>query len=121
MRAHAPHRRSPMKASDRLQRIPPYAFAELERRIAAKREAGVDVISLGIGDPDRPTPPLIVEAMPEAVTEADSHQHPSNRGRADFREAVGDFYERRVDADVDRGTEIIPAICAKDDFFNLNP
>jgi len=59
-----------MRPSKRLERIPPYAFAELERKIAAKRAAGVDVISLGIGDPDRPTPPLIVEAMQEAVTEA---------------------------------------------------
>ena len=52
-----------MKPSERLQRVPPYAFAELERKIAAKRAAGAEVISLGIGDPDRPTPPLIVEAM----------------------------------------------------------
>jgi LL-diaminopimelate aminotransferase len=49
--------------SKRLERIPPYAFAALERRIAAKRAEGVDVISLGIGDPDRPTPPPIVQAM----------------------------------------------------------
>ena len=59
-----------MRPSKRLERIPPYAFAELERKIAAKRAAGVDVISLGIGDPDRPTPPLIVEAMQEAVDRA---------------------------------------------------
>ena len=88
-----------MKPSKRLERIPPYAFAQLERKIAAKREAGVDVISLGIGDPDRPTPPLIVEAMQEAVTEPETHRYPSNRGREDFREAVRDFYERRFDVD----------------------
>ncbi len=74
-----------MRPSKRLERIPPYAFAELERKIAAKRDAGVDVISLGIGDPDRPTSPLIVEAMQEAVTEPETHRYPSNRGRADFR------------------------------------
>ena len=77
-----------MRPSKRLERIPPYAFAELERKIAAKRAAGVDVISLGIGDPDRPTPALIVEAMQEAVTEAETHRYPSNRGREDFRAAV---------------------------------
>ena len=76
-----------MKPSKRLERIPPYAFAQLESKIAAKRAAGVDVISLGIGDPDRPTPPLIVEAMQEAVTEPETHRYPSNRGRADFRGA----------------------------------
>jgi LL-diaminopimelate aminotransferase len=58
-----------VKPSKRLDRIPPYLFAELERKVAAKRAAGIDVISLGIGDPDRPTPAIIVDAMQEAVTE----------------------------------------------------
>ncbi len=109
-----------MRPSKRLERIPPYAFAQLERTIAEKRAAGVDVISLGIGDPDRPTPALIVEAMQEAVTEAETHRYPSNRGRDDFREAVSDFYERRFDVKLDREHEIIPAIGAKEAIFNLN-
>jgi len=110
-----------MKPSKRLERIPPYAFAQLERKIADKRAAGVDVISLGIGDPDRPTPPLIVEAMQEAVSEAETHKYPSNRGRGDFREAVGDFYSRRFEVeDIDKETEVIPAIGAKEAIFNLN-
>jgi LL-diaminopimelate aminotransferase len=109
-----------MRPSKRLERIPPYAFAQLERKIADKRAAGVDVISLGIGDPDRPTPALIVEAMQEAVTEAETHSYPSNRGRADFREAVSDFYARRFDVTLDPATEIIPAIGAKEAIFNLN-
>jgi LL-diaminopimelate aminotransferase len=109
-----------MHPSERLNRIPPYLFAELERKIAAKQAAGVDVISLGIGDPDRPTPPLIVEAMQEAVTEPQTHRYPSNRGRHDFRVAVSDFYERRFDVDVDPEGEIIPALGAKEAIFNLN-
>ncbi len=109
-----------MKPSERLERIPPYAFAQLERKIAEKRAAGVDVISLGIGDPDRPTPPLIVQAMQEAVSEPETHQYPSNRGRADFRAAVRDFYERRFDVVLDPEREIIPAIGAKEAIFNLN-
>jgi LL-diaminopimelate aminotransferase len=109
-----------MKPSKRLERIPPYAFAQLERKIAEKRAAGVDVISLGIGDPDRPTPALIVEAMQEAVTEPQTHQYPSNRGRADFRGAVRDYYERRFDVKLDPEQEIIPAIGAKEAIFNLN-
>src|ERR1700709_1500268 len=103
-----------MRPSKRLERIPPYALAELERRIADKRAAGVDVISLGIGDPDRPTPALIVEAMQDAVTEPETHQYPSNRGRADFRGAVRDYYERRFDVKLDPEREIIPAIGAKE-------
>ncbi len=109
-----------MKPSRRLERIPPYAFAQLERKIAEKRAAGVDVISLGIGDPDRPTPALIVEAMQEAVTEPETHRYPTNRGREDFRAAVRDFYERRFDVTLDPSCEVIPAIGAKEAIFNLN-
>ena len=109
-----------MRSSKRLERIPPYAFAELERKISAKREAGIDVISLGIGDPDRPTPALVVEAMQEAVTEPETHRYPTNRGRADFRGAVRDFYERRFDVHLDPDREVIPAIGAKEAIFNLN-
>ena len=109
-----------MKPSKRLERIPPYAFAELERKIAQKRKEGVDVISLGIGDPDRPTPPLIVEAMQEAVSEPETHKYPSNRGREDFRAAVRDFYERRFDVRLDPDSEIVPALGAKEAIFNLN-
>jgi LL-diaminopimelate aminotransferase len=109
-----------MRPSERLARIHPYAFAQLERKIAQKREQGVDVISLGIGDPDRPTPPLIVEAMQEAVSEPDTHKYPSNRGRAEFRGAVRDFYERRFDVQLDPDSEIVPALGAKEAIFNLN-
>jgi LL-diaminopimelate aminotransferase len=109
-----------MKPSKRLERIPPYAFAQLERKIAQKRNEGVDVISLGIGDPDRPTPPLIVEAMQEAVSEPGTHKYPSNRGREEFRGAVRDFYERRFDVKLDPDNEIVPALGAKEAIFNLN-
>ncbi len=109
-----------MKPSRRLDLIPPYLFAELERKVRAKRAAGVDVISLGIGDPDRPTPALVVDAMQEAVTEPETHRYPSNRGREDFRRAVADFYMRRFDVALDPATEIMPAIGAKECIFNLN-
>ncbi len=109
-----------MKPSQRLDLIPPYLFAELERKIADKRAQGIDVISLGIGDPDRPTPAIIVDAMQEAVTEPATHQYPSNRGRQDFRQAVSDFYMRRFDVEIDPNTEVMPAIGAKECIFNLN-
>ena len=78
------------------------------------------MISLGIGDPDTPTPPLIVEAMQEAVSEPGTHKYPTNRGREEFREAVSDFYERRFDVKLDPDSEIMPAIGAKEAIFNLN-
>src|SRR5919107_1087330 len=109
-----------MKPSSRLERIPPYLFAELERKIAAKKEQGVDVISLGIGDPDTPSAPLTIEALQRAAAGPGTHQYPSNRGRPEFREAVAAFYERRFGVQLDPATEIIPALGAKECIFNLN-
>jgi LL-diaminopimelate aminotransferase len=109
-----------VRPSSRLERIPPYLFAELERKIAEKRAAGVDVISLGIGDPDTPTYPAIVAAAQVAVADPATHQYPSNRGRQDFREAVSRFYERRFGVTLDPETEVMPAIGAKECIFNLN-
>src|SRR5664279_490681 len=109
-----------MKPSKRLDQIPPYLFAELERKIAAKRAAGVDVISLGIGDPDTPTYPLIVAAAQRAVADPSTHTYPSNRGLASFREAVASFYDRRFGVTLDPETEVMPAIGAKECIFNLN-
>jgi LL-diaminopimelate aminotransferase len=109
-----------MRPSSRLELIPPYLFAELERKIAAKKAEGIDVISLGIGDPDAPTPRLVVDALAAAATDPGTHQYPSNRGRPEFRRAVADFYARRFGVELDPDTEIIPALGAKECIFNLN-
>jgi LL-diaminopimelate aminotransferase len=105
--------------SQRLEAIPPYMFAELERKVADKKAAGIDVISLGIGDPDTPTYPHIVEAMQAAVADPGTHQYPSNRGRAELREALSRFYDRRFGVAIDPETEVIPAIGAKECIYNL--
>ena len=109
-----------MQPSSRLDRLPPYLFAELERKIREKRAAGVDVISLGIGDPDTPTPQPVVEALAAGASDAGTHQYPSNRGRPELREAYARFYERRFGVELDPETEIIPALGAKECVFNLN-
>jgi LL-diaminopimelate aminotransferase len=109
-----------MRPSKRLDQIPPYLFAELERKIAAKRAAGIDVISLGIGDPDTPTYAPIVAAAQRAVADPSTHTYPSNRGRLEFREAVAAFYQRRFGVTIDPETEVMPAIGAKECIFNLN-
>ena len=106
--------------SKRLEAIPPYLFAELERKVAAKREAGVDVISLGIGDPDHPTFPYIVDAMRGAVADPSTHGYPSNRGRPEFREAFSRFYADRFGVEIDPETEVIPAIGAKECIYHLS-
>src|SRR5215211_5650192 len=109
-----------MRPSSRLDRLPPYLFAELERKVSAKRAAGVDVISLGIGDPDTPTPAPVVEALAASAREPGTHRYPSNRGRSELREAVARFYGRRFGIELDPDTEILPALGAKECVFNLN-
>jgi LL-diaminopimelate aminotransferase len=99
--------------------MPPYMFAELERRIADKRAAGIDVISLGIGDPDMPTYPHVVEAMQQAVSENSNQKYPSNRGRQEFREAFSRFYLERFGVEILPDSEVMPAIGAKEAIYNL--
>jgi LL-diaminopimelate aminotransferase len=105
--------------SARLEAIPPYMFAELERRIEEKQEEGIEVISLGIGDPDTPTFRYVLEAMREAVGDPSTHRYPSNRGRPEFRRAFADFYLQRFGVEIDPVTEVIPAIGAKECIYNL--
>jgi LL-diaminopimelate aminotransferase len=109
-----------VRPARRLERIPPYLFAQLEQKIADKKAAGVDVISLGIGDPDMPTPPNVVAAMERAVRDPGTHRYPSNRGRPEFREAVASFYRTRFGVQLDPDTQVMPAIGGKECIFNLN-
>jgi LL-diaminopimelate aminotransferase len=109
-----------MQPSKRLERLPPYLFAELERKVREKKEAGVDVISLGIGDPDTPTPMPVIDALAAGAADPGTHRYPSNRGRPELREAFARFYARRFGVTLDPETEIIPALGAKECVFNLN-
>src|SRR5918998_5778322 len=106
--------------SSRLDRLPPYLFAELERKVSEKKAAGVDVISLGIGDPDTSTPENVVETLAAAAGDPGTHQYPSNRGRPELRQAFARFYERRFGVPLDPDSEIVPALGAKESVFNLN-
>jgi LL-diaminopimelate aminotransferase len=99
--------------------VPAYLFAELEQRVAEKRRAGIDVISLGIGDPDRATYPHIVEAMRTAVADPANHKYPTNRGREEFRHAFAGFYNERFGVEIDPDSELMPAIGAKECIYNL--
>jgi LL-diaminopimelate aminotransferase len=109
-----------MQPSSRLDRLPPYLFAELERKITERKAAGVDVISLGIGDPDTPTPDVVIDALAAGARDPGTHQYPSNRGRPELREAFVRFYDRRFGVALDPDSEIIPALGAKECVFNLS-
>ena len=103
-----------MRFAARLGLVPPYLFAELERKIEEKTKAGIDVISLGIGDPDLPTPAAVVEEMQRQVARPETHTYPSNRGLAAFREAVTGFYHERFGVDIDPEREVIPVLGGKE-------
>ena len=109
-----------MKASkksagaERLGRIPPYLFAEIDRKVQEKKRAGVDVISLGIGDPDLPTPPRIVSVLQEAAADPANHRYPSYFGLAELRESIANWYRERSGVELDAATEILPTLGSKD-------
>ena len=98
----------------RLGRIPPYLFAEIDRKVQAKKAAGVDVISLGIGDPDLPTPPRIVSALQEAAADPANHHYPSYFGLPELRGAISAWYRDRFGVNLDPETEILPTLGSKD-------
>jgi LL-diaminopimelate aminotransferase len=98
----------------RIEKLPPYLFAEISRRIAEKRAQGVDVVSFGIGDPDIPTPPHVVDALVEAARDPANHRYPETEGLPEFRRAVAEWYERRFGLSLDSEREVLSLIGSKD-------
>src|SRR5438876_6404948 len=92
----------------RLGRIPPYLFDEIDRKVQEKKRAGVDVISLGIGDPDLPTPGRIVSVLQEVAADPSNHRYPSYFGLAELRESIARWYSERSGVELDPSTEILP-------------
>jgi LL-diaminopimelate aminotransferase len=109
-----------MKVARRIESLPPYLFADLDKKLEAKRAEGVDVISLGVGDPERPTPEHIVEAMREAVGDPAVHRYPSYYGSPEFRNAVAEWYGKRFDVELDPETEVIALIGSKEGLGHLS-
>jgi LL-diaminopimelate aminotransferase len=103
-----------VKFARRLELVPPYLFAELERKIESKRRAGIDVISLGIGDPDLPTPETVTEAMAREIRDPRTHQYPSNQGSSEFRERAAEFYRARFGVELDPASEVLPVLGGKE-------
>lgn len=103
-----------MRFAKRLGAVPPYLFAELERKLSEAEAAGIDVISLGIGDPDLPTPPEVIDALAESAHDPRTHQYPTNHGTDEFRAAAADFYRDRFGVELDPRTEVIPVLGGKE-------
>ncbi len=105
--------------SARLQQLPPYLFAELDRMKQEQVKKGVDIISLGIGDPDLPTPPHIIHALAQAAADPKNHQYPSYEGMLGFRKAAADWYRQRFGATLDPATEVLTLIGSKEGIGHL--
>ena len=104
----------PFELAQRIKTLPPYLFAELDRRKQEKIDQGVDVIDLGVGDPDLPTPAPVIEALKEAAENPENHKYPSYVGMKAFREAVSGWYRRRFGIDLDPDREVITLIGSKE-------
>lgn len=103
-----------MKPSKKLDKIPPYLFVEIDKKIEEAKGKGIDVISLGIGDPDTPTLPHIVEAMKASVEDITTHNYPPFQGTKDFREACCNWMKKRFDVEIDPAKEVISLIGSKE-------
>ncbi|MFV0421576.1 LL-diaminopimelate aminotransferase [Oleidesulfovibrio sp.] len=100
--------------ADRLATLPPYLFAQIDKVKAEVAARGVDIISLGIGDPDLPTPDFVIKALQEAAERPANHQYPSYVGMLTFRQEVANWYKRRYAVDLDPKTEVLTLIGSKE-------
>ena len=103
-----------MEFASRIEKVPPYLFVGISRKIAEKRAQGIDVISFGIGDPDIPTPENVVAKLRETALDSPNHRYPETDGLPEFRQAVADWYQRRFGISVHPDKETLPLIGAKE-------
>jgi LL-diaminopimelate aminotransferase len=108
-----------LRTAKRIEKLPPYLFAEIDRKVELARARGADIISFGVGDPDLPTPPHIVDALVEAVRDPATHRYPAYTGMPAFRESIASWYERRFGVRLDPHEEIQPLVGSKEGIFHL--
>jgi LL-diaminopimelate aminotransferase len=107
------------KAAPRVEKIPPYLFARIDKKKTEARSRGIDLLDFSIGDPDLPTPAHIVKRMQEAVTDPRNHQYPSYEGMPAFRRAAAQWYENRFGIPLDPDKEVVALIGSKEGIFHL--
>ena len=108
-----------MRTAARIAQLPPYLFAEIDRKVALARARGADIISFGVGDPDLPSPPHVVEALVDAARNPGTHRYPAYTGMPEFRRAIAAWYLRRFGVDLDPDNEIQPLVGSKEGIYHL--
>jgi LL-diaminopimelate aminotransferase len=111
--------RMPFEYANRIKRIPPYLFVEIEERVRIKKAQGIDIIDFGIGDPDLPTPAPIVEELCKQVRDPENHTYSSSAGELETRKAVADFYKKRFGVDLDPQGEVCILCGSKEGIANF--
>ncbi|MFC1937256.1 LL-diaminopimelate aminotransferase [Chloroflexota bacterium] len=108
-----------MKLSQRLDKIPPYLFVEIIRKIAEKKAKGEDVVSFAIGDPDIPTPSHIIDTLCQTARDSANHRYPETESLPELRRAVAEWYQKRFDISLDPDTEVLPLIGSKEGIAHI--
>lgn len=108
-----------IEKSERVKKLPPYLFKEIDRKKEEVRARGVDIIDLGVGDPDIPTPQHIIDALNRAAKDPANHRYPSYTGMVDFNAAVARWYKRRFGVILDPGCEVVTLIGSKEGIAHL--
>lgn len=108
-----------VEPAERINQLPPYLFAEIDRVKQEVKNKGLDIIDFGIGDPDLPTPKHIIDAMKMEVESPENHQYPSYEGHIRFRESVATWYQKRFTVDLDPITEVVSLIGSKEGIAHI--
>jgi len=108
-----------MQFAKRLDRLPPYLFVDINRRIADLRAKGIDIVTFAIGDPDLPTPAHIIERLCKEAHVPANHRYPESDGLPELHEAIADWYKARFDVELDPDTEVLPLIGSKEGIGHL--
>ncbi len=108
-----------IERAERLKQLPPYLFVEIDKAKRRLRDQGHDVIDLGVGDPDLPTPPHIIRKLQEAAEDPENHRYSFTEGLKPLREAIATWYQQRFGVTLDPDTEILPLLGSKEGIANL--
>ena len=108
-----------MRTAKRIEKLPPYLFAEIDRKVAEAKARGADIISFGVGDPDLPTPRHVVDALAKAAADPATHRYPSYTGMPEFRVSIAEWYQKRFGVTLDPDTQVQPLVGSKEGIFHL--